>query len=110
MIERAFVSGQIAQTIYEDQDKIYIIHAKDTDDIQECTPYEKSLFFSSGAEIKVVENISAEELREKLFKEKNCFDALYGAIGGMDKNLSEETRILSIKRAEELVKEMASRI
>jgi acyl carrier protein len=103
MIEKAFVSGQIAQSIFQDDDQLFIINASDTDKVADCTPYEKSLFFSSGTEIKVLENISIEELRKELLKEKACFDAIYGAIGGFDKNLTEETRILSIQHAESLI-------
>jgi tetratricopeptide (TPR) repeat protein len=105
MIEKAFVSGQIAQSIFQDDDQLFIINASDTDKVVDCTPYEKSLFFSSGTEIKVFKNISIEELRKELLKEKACFDAIYGAIGGFDNNLTEETRILSIERAESLVKD-----
>lgn len=104
MIEKAYVSGQIAQSIYKDEDKLFIIHAKDVDKVLDCTPYERNLFFDSGAEINVFENITIEELREKLLKEKDCFDALYGAIGGFDKILTDETRILSIQHAESLIK------
>jgi tetratricopeptide (TPR) repeat protein len=104
MIEKAFVSGQIARSIFKEEDNLFILNAKETEEISDCTPYEKSLFFSSGAEIKVFENITIDELREKLMKEKACFDAMYGAIAGFDPDLSEETRILSIQRAEELVK------
>ena len=104
MIEKAFISGQIAQSIYKDEDKLFIIHAKDVDKVLDCTPYERNLFFDSGAEINVFENITIEELREKLLKEKDCFDALYGAIGGFDKILSDETRILSIQHVESLIK------
>lgn len=105
MIEKAYVSGQIARSIFLDDDQLFLIKADNADKVLECTHYEKSLFFGSGAEIKVLENVSVEEIREKLLKEKACFDALYGAIGGMDKNLSEETRVLSIQRAETLVKD-----
>lgn len=45
MIEKAFVSGQIAQAIYADEDKLFIIKAKDADKVLDCTPYEKNLFF-----------------------------------------------------------------
>jgi hypothetical protein len=47
MIEKAFVSGQIAQAIFKEDDKLFLIKAKDTENIMECTPYEKSLFFNS---------------------------------------------------------------
>ncbi|MDQ1354556.1 MAG: hypothetical protein QG657_4865 [Acidobacteriota bacterium] len=105
MIVKAFVSGQVARSIYEEDEKLFILHVEDTDAARDCTPYDYNLFFSSGAEIKVFEKISIEELRENLLKEKTCFDALHGAIGGMDKTLSEATRTLSIRRAENLVKE-----
>lgn len=103
MIEKALVSGQIAQAIFQDDEQLFIINADDIDRILDCTPYEESLFFNSEAEIRIFENITIEELKDKLLKEKMYFDALYGAIGGMDKNLSEETRILSIQRAENLI-------
>jgi hypothetical protein len=104
MIEKAFVSGQIAQAIFKEDDKLFLIKAKDTENTMECTPYEESLFFNSDTEIKVLGNIAINELRKTLVKEKSNFDALYGAIGGFDRNLSEKTRILSIQRAESLVK------
>jgi hypothetical protein len=105
MIEKAFVSGQIAQAIFKEDDKLFLIKAKDTENIMECTHYEESLFFNSDTEIKVFGNIEIDELRKTLVKEKSNFDALYGAIGGFDPNLSEKTRILSIQRAESLVKD-----
>lgn len=104
MIEKAFVSGQIAQAIFKEEEKLFLINTNNTKTILDCTPYEKSLFFNSGAEIRTFENITFEELREKLIKEKSFFDALYAAIGGFDPDLSEETRMLSIQRAESLVK------
>lgn len=104
MIEKAFVSGQIAQAIFKEDDKLFLIKAKNTENIMECTPYEESLFFNSDTEIKVFGNIEIEELRKTLVKEKSNFDALYAAVGGFDRNLSEKTRILSIQRAESLVK------
>jgi hypothetical protein len=100
MIERAFVSGQIARSIFEEENRLFIINAGDTESILECTPYEKNLFFGSGAEIKVFENIEIDDLRQKLLKEKSCFDSLYGAIAGFDDMLSEETRILSMRNTE----------
>lgn len=105
MIKKAFVSGQIAQSVFIEQDKLFIIKAKDTGKVRECTPYEESLFFNSEAEIKILENISIEELRETLVKEKLFFDALFGAIGGFDPRLSPKTRVLSMQRAENLVKD-----
>lgn len=105
MIEKAFVSGQIAQSVFIEQNKLFIVKAKDTGNVWECTPYEKSLFFNSEAEIRILENITTEELRETLVKEKLFFDALYGAIGGFDPGLSPKTRILSMQRAENLVKD-----
>jgi hypothetical protein len=105
MIEKAFVSGQIAQAIFEEDDKLFIIKAKDAENIMECPLYEESLFFNSDTEIKVFGNIEIEELRKTLIKEKSNFDALYGAVGGFDRNLSEKTRILSIQRAESLIKD-----
>jgi hypothetical protein len=104
MIEKAFVSGQIAQSIFIEQNKLFIIKAKDTGKVWECTPYEESLFFNIETEIKILEDITIEELRETLVKEKLRFDALYGAIGGFDPKLSPKTRILSMQRAENLVK------
>ncbi len=105
MIEKAFVSGQIAQAIFKENEKLFLIKAKDTKNILECTPYEESLFFNSDTEIKVFGNIEIDELRKTLVKEKSNFDALYGAVGGFDRNLAEKTRILSIQRAESLVKD-----
>jgi len=105
MIEKAFVSGQIAQAIFKEDDKLLLIKAKDTENIMECTPYEESLFFNSDTEIKVFGNIEIDQLRKTLLKEKSNFDALYAAVGGFDRNLSEQTRILSIQRAEGLVKD-----
>ena len=86
MIEKAFVSGKIAQAIFKEDDKLFLIKAKDTENIMECTPYEESLFFNSDTEIKVFGNIAIEELRKTLVKEKSNFDALYGAVGGFDRN------------------------
>jgi hypothetical protein len=103
MIMKAFLSGQIAQSIYLEENRLIIINAKDPGLILECTPYDYSLFFNSGAEIRVFENISKEQLQANLILEKANFDALQSAIGGMDKNLSEETRILSIQHAEKLI-------
>lgn len=103
MIEKALIKGQIARAIYEDGHKLFMIHTKDKDKVSECTPYEKSLFFNSDAEIRILENVTLEELKGKLLKEKAFFDALNGAIGGMDFDLSENTRILSMQRAESLV-------
>ena len=105
MIEKALVSGQIAQAIFQDDERLFIINADDIDRVLDCTPYEESLFFNSEAEIRIFENITIEELKDILLKEKMYFDALYGAIGGMDKDLSEETRILSIQRAENLIED-----
>jgi hypothetical protein len=105
MIEKAFVSGQIAQAIFKEDDKFFLLKAKDTENIMECTPYEESLFFNSDTEIKVFGNIEIDELRKTLLKEKSNFDALYAAVGGFDRNLSEKTRILSIQRAESLVQD-----
>jgi hypothetical protein len=105
MIEKAFVSGQIAQSVFIEQDKLFIIKTKDLGEVWECTPYEESLFFNTEAEIKILENITIEELRETLVKEKLFFDALYGTIGGFDPGLSPKTRVLSIQRAENLVKD-----
>lgn len=102
MIEKAIISGHIARAIYKDGHKLFMIHTKDRDKVSECTPYEKSLFFNSDAEMKILKNVTLEELKETLFKEKACFDSLNGAIGGMDIDLSENTRILSMQRAEDL--------
>jgi hypothetical protein len=105
MIQKAFVSGQIGQSIFKEEDRLFIVKARDAGKVWECNPYEESLFFNIEAEIKILENITIEELRETLVKEKLCFDALYGAIGGFDPKLSEKTRILSIERAENLIKD-----
>lgn len=103
MIEKEFISGQIARTVFQEDGRLFIMHASDTERVLECTPYEKSLFFHSEAEINIFENITIEELRDKLIKEKRCFDALCNAIGGFDKILSEESRIVSIQDTENLV-------
>lgn len=105
MIEKAFISGQIARSIFKEEEKLFLIKADDTETILDCTPYDESLFFNSGAEIKTFEHIPFEDLRKELIKEKSFFDALYATIGGFDPELPEETRILSIQRAENLTKE-----
>ena len=61
MIEKAFVSGQIAQAIFKEDDKLFLIKAKDSENIMECTPYEESLFFNSDTEIKVFGNIEIDD-------------------------------------------------
>ncbi|MCP5051612.1 MAG: hypothetical protein GY940_30880 [bacterium] len=104
MIKKAFVSGQIARSIFEKDDRLFILNAGDPQNIIECTPDEKNLFFNSGGEINVFENISLDDLRETLLNEKNSFDALSAVISGFDRNLSEESRLIAIQQADQLVR------
>jgi hypothetical protein len=101
VIEKAYVSGQIGQSVYKHEEKFYIMYAGKSEKSRECSIYEENLFFNSGAEINVFENISVENLRETLLKEKSCFDALYFTLAGFDGSLSEGTRVLSMRGADE---------
>lgn len=103
MIEKALVCGQIGQALFKKEDRLFLLHAGETEQAVDCTPYEEGLFFDSDSEIKVFENLSIAELRKNLLKEKLHFDALHHTIAGFDGSLSEKTRILSIRKAETLV-------
>lgn len=105
MIEKAFVCGQIAQALFKEENQLFLLHAEENEKPIYCTPYEESLFFDSDAEIKIFENISLDELRKKLLKDKLLFDVLHDIIAGFDRSLSIKTRILSMQKAEKFIKE-----
>ncbi len=102
MIKKAFVSGQMGQALFWEEDRLRVIDAGNIHESRECSPFEETLFFNGNVEIDFIEDIALEALREDLFKKKSCFDGLNGAIGGLDKKLPKETRVLSMQRAETL--------
>jgi tetratricopeptide (TPR) repeat protein len=106
MIQQAFISGQLGMAIYMDNRQRMVLNAEDLGRPSGCTGHDLSMFFHSGAEFSLLTGPvkDLQQLAGSLERETRAHTALTLVLCSMDPSL-DETRLLSIEAAEELLQD-----
>ncbi|MCH8127218.1 tetratricopeptide repeat protein, partial [candidate division KSB1 bacterium] len=107
MIEQVYISGKIGRAIYLENERYFSLGVADEDQARECRSGDLSFLIDSSGEYKVMsgKNISIDSIKDALVVDTTNQRALSLCISGMDPVLSDNTRLLSIEAAEELIQE-----
>jgi tetratricopeptide (TPR) repeat protein len=110
MIQQAFISGQIGQVIYTENDRYFVLHAEHPEEPVECRPMDISTFFNYGAEFTTLSGprLDLAHIKSQLETQRQAYRALTFIIAGMDEELDYESRAGAIEAAERLIKEEAT--
>jgi tetratricopeptide (TPR) repeat protein len=112
MIQQAFISGQIGQVIYTDDDRYFVLNVEQLEEPIECRPMDLSMFFNYGAEFTTLSGaqLDLSQLRNQLVVQRQAYLALTLIISGMDEELDDESRTAALEAAERhLAEEFAHR-
>jgi tetratricopeptide (TPR) repeat protein len=106
MIQQTFISGQLGMAIYTDNRQRMVLNSEDLGRPTRCTGHDVSMFFHSGAEYSLLTGPvkDLQQLADSLERETRAHTALTLVLCGMDPSL-DETRLLSIEAAEELLQD-----
>ena len=105
MIEEVFISGQLGKAFYKENDLYFSLNAEEKNRSKECRSGEVFSFLKSGFELEVTQDkyVNIDQIRSALVTSHVAHRALTLTIGGLDSELSDDTRLLSIEAAEELL-------
>ena len=111
MIEEAFILGQIGKAVYKENSRYFLIDAEDTERPVECRLGDIGLLFDTGSEITTLEGreIAFDDIIASLEFDYTAHGAFSLVISGLDYELSDETRLLAIEAAEELLQDASIR-
>lgn len=105
MINKVYISGQLAQAIYQEDENYFSLGLDQIERPNYCTSAELSLFFNSGAELLMLEDktITLEKIKSTVELAANRHHALTFTISGFNPELTLNTRQLSIEAANDLI-------
>ncbi len=105
MIEEVFISGQLGKAYYKENELFFSLDAKEKRQPKECRIGEVFSVLKSGFEFEVTQDkyINTDQIQSALTASHLAHRALTLTIGGLDSELSDDTRLLSIEAAEELL-------
>jgi hypothetical protein len=104
MTSDVYIAGTGGTVIYYDNDKLFCRTLNDFETPQPCRAGEVSFMMDCGAEFTRVNNFRGFDLhRSDIELERNKKQALSLSLSGLDNDLSDETRLMCIDAAEELL-------
>jgi tetratricopeptide (TPR) repeat protein len=111
MTSEVFILGQIGKAVFQQDDRYYLLDADLHSEPIECRAGEVSLLFDSGSEVSVIatDEIDVSAIRDTLDFDTRAYRALSMTLGGLDNELTPESRLLSVEAAEELLHDHAVR-
>ena len=107
MIEEVYISGKIGKAIYKKAGRYFSVGVDESDGPYECRPGDLSFFRDCHPEFSIATtpNINLQKIRELLDADRQAHRALTLTISVFDGKLREQTRLLSIEAAEELLQD-----
>lgn len=105
MTTEVFILGQIGKAVFQQQGRYYLLDPEANPEPLECRAGDISLLFDSGSEVSIIatDEIDVAAIRETLEFDTRAYRALSMTLGGLDNELTAETRMLSVEVAEELL-------
>ena len=105
MIEQALISGQIGVALYEENGQCFVLSLDNPGERLECRPADRATLFGPGVEFSTLARTDLSEIESRLEIGRRCHRALQLVISGLDEELDDESRSLSIEAAEELLQD-----
>src|ERR1051326_4676977 len=102
MTRQVYISGQLGKAVFVEGGKYYVVGADNPSRREECRPSDLSLFFDYGAEFTSFadEQPALERIADELESRTRAHRALSLFLGGLDEELDNDTRSLSIEASD----------
>ncbi|OQW91476.1 MAG: hypothetical protein BWK78_04530 [Thiotrichaceae bacterium IS1] len=101
IIEQAYLFGQMGNALFEQDGQCFMVSIEDNEPVL-CQGREIGLLYDAISEYSTVQNVTLENLREKLDNLYYAYEALSFSLNGLDPNLEKEVRSSVIEMANEL--------
>lgn len=107
MTSEVFILGQIGKAVFQQDHHYYLLDFDAHTEPLECRAGDVSLYFDSGSEVTILptDEIDIASIRDTLDFETRAYRALSMTLGGLDNELSPQSRRLSVEAAEELLQD-----
>jgi diacylglycerol O-acyltransferase len=106
-IEKAFIAGEVGKAIYKESDRYFLIDASEDAEPVWCRLGDVGLITDSAVEVTEVSRrgLDLNGIRRALAHEKTAQNALTLTLGGLDEDLSLETRATFIDASEQALQD-----
>lgn len=105
MIDTAYIIGQIGKAIYQENGRYFVVRNESPKEPMECRSGDVSLLLDCSSDVVSLsqENLTLSSIKSVLEMETRSHKALVLILGGLDEEMSQRTRSMSVVAVETLL-------